>query len=212
MNWKARIVRVLVRAYPGSWRAEYGAELEGLLLSTGLSPAAVADVVRAAAIQHLKRDEPWKLCAVLLALWALICSAWNTARPLSTLFYTAELPSCSILLAGAFWSALRRPGMRFAVWDMTKAACFARLPDLLLCTFWASGILQPAIFDSTGSIAHPGRIALLYLRTSRQVLVNPVSVLSLEICAGMAEGMAVGAAGALLGCLAGRIQKRLRAR
>lgn len=45
MNLKSSLVSALVRLYPAHWRAEYGAELEDLLLARPMGVHAIADVV-----------------------------------------------------------------------------------------------------------------------------------------------------------------------
>lgn len=45
MNMKSWLVTALIRLYPAHWRAEYGAELEDMLLTRPLGVPAIADVV-----------------------------------------------------------------------------------------------------------------------------------------------------------------------
>ena len=59
---------LLLRTYPRPWREEYGPELAGILSRKRLTPALIADVLASSARQHLRRD-PWKICALGLALW-----------------------------------------------------------------------------------------------------------------------------------------------
>ena len=62
----------MLRAYPRSWRGEYGEELAGLLARRRLTFAVVADVLRGALGQHFHRDAPWKICGTGLALWFMM--------------------------------------------------------------------------------------------------------------------------------------------
>ena len=60
--------RDLVRLFPRNWRARYGAEFEALLESTRLTPPAVADVVRQAAVERVVHTVVGRLVAgVVLA-------------------------------------------------------------------------------------------------------------------------------------------------
>lgn len=66
MTTKHRIVSVLLRVYPASWRREYGAELEHVLLDAPLGPAAVADVCWNGFRQRLRVAEPAAIVGLFL--------------------------------------------------------------------------------------------------------------------------------------------------
>ena len=69
--------KLLLLAYPRSWRDEYGEELAGLLASKRLTFAAVADILGSALTQHFRRDDPWKICGAGLALWFIRTRLWT---------------------------------------------------------------------------------------------------------------------------------------
>jgi hypothetical protein len=68
MTWR----KLLLSAYPRSWRDEYGEEFAGLLANRRPTFALVVDILASAARQHLRRDEPWKICGAGLAVWFLM--------------------------------------------------------------------------------------------------------------------------------------------
>jgi hypothetical protein len=94
MTWR----NLLLYGYPRSWREEYGEELAGILAQTRLTPRLVGNVVTNGVRQHLRRDDPWKLCGAGLALWILM------ARPLLAAF-GAHGP-VFVLKSFAFWYAV----------------------------------------------------------------------------------------------------------
>ena len=56
---------LLLRAYPRSWRQEYGEEMADILAQSRLNLALMSNVLRSAAIQRWRRTEPWKKYALL---------------------------------------------------------------------------------------------------------------------------------------------------
>jgi len=127
---------LLLRAYPRSWRGEYGEELAGVLVQKRLTLGVVADVAGNGARQHLLRDEPWKICAAALALWnltvLLLAAArfFITTRP--TLLWCYSVGFLFLFVAGA-WTVLRR---KSGIWRATaasaKAALAGHAPDIVL--------------------------------------------------------------------------------
>jgi hypothetical protein len=51
------VIGLLLRLYPGRWRERYGDELKSLVSETGLGPAAVLDITRAAARERQRSAE-----------------------------------------------------------------------------------------------------------------------------------------------------------
>ena len=58
MTTKQRVVAALLRIYPASWRHEYGAELEDLLVARPLTAAVVTDVFSNGMRHRLRATEP----------------------------------------------------------------------------------------------------------------------------------------------------------
>jgi len=98
---------LLIRAYPRSWREEFGPELAGILANRKLTPALIADVLASAALQHLRHD-PWKICALGLALWtsSLLIMAFEGfvgRQVFLWCYFTGQL----FLFAAGAWTGLR---------------------------------------------------------------------------------------------------------
>jgi len=115
---------ILVRAYPRSWRAEYGEELGAILGQRTLSVRVVANVLAGAFRQHLRRDEPWKICGAFLVVWM---SLGVFLRP--GLLY--EIPVPVILAAGAWSFWRKRLGIWDAAIDAVKVTILSLVPDAL---------------------------------------------------------------------------------
>jgi hypothetical protein len=121
MNTKHRIVAALLRLYPASWRREYGAELEDLLLTRPLTAAVAADVVSNGLRQRLRAAEPATLLGlVILALvtGAFAYGADPVVRPsgitwpplvVSWMNPSTELYVLLLVLCGA-WTNLKYGG------------------------------------------------------------------------------------------------------
>lgn len=119
---------LLVRLYPRSWRKEYGAELAGILAQESLTLSVVADVLVSAARQHLRRDAPWKICSLGLALWTT-CLAIIALERFVTFgqFLCCYIVGQLFLSAAGAWTALRENS---GVWRATAASAkAAMLPD-----------------------------------------------------------------------------------
>jgi len=117
---------LLLRAYPRSWRDEYGEELAGVLAQKRLTPGVVADVLGNGVRQHLFRDEPWKICGAGLALWnltvlLLAAGRFFTTRPTFMWCYMAGF--LVLFVAGA-WTVLQK---KTGVWRATAASAKAAL-------------------------------------------------------------------------------------
>jgi len=103
MTWR----NLLVRAYPRSWRDEYGEELAGILAERRLTLRVAADVLVNALMQHFHRDAPWEICGVGLALWFLmyrLVAVFNHSRPFLLWYWSAGL---LIVLAAGAWTVAR---------------------------------------------------------------------------------------------------------
>jgi hypothetical protein len=126
---------LLLRAYPRSWRYEYGEELAGVLAQKRLTFPLVADVLGNGARQHLLRDEPWKICAAGLALWnltvlLLVFGRFFTSRPALAWCYMAGF---LFLFGAGAWTVVRKNS---AIWRATAVSAMAALvghsPDIVL--------------------------------------------------------------------------------
>jgi hypothetical protein len=123
---------LLLRAFPRSWRDEYGEELAGVLAQRRLTVSAVVDLLGNGARQHLYRDEPWKICGGALFLWNLtvLLFARFLTRPS---FLWCSMAGFLFLFGAGAWTVLRK---RSGIWRATAASAKAALvghaaPDLL---------------------------------------------------------------------------------
>jgi hypothetical protein len=113
---------LLIRAYPRSWRDEFGSELAGILANRKLTPAVVSDVLASAALQHFRRD-PWKICTVGFGLWTsglLIFALEGLVDRLafSRCYFAGQL----FLFAAGAWTGLREDS---GIWRATTASAKA---------------------------------------------------------------------------------------
>ncbi len=114
---------LLIRAYPRSWRDEFGLEFAGVLANEKLKLVVIADVLFSATIQHLRRD-PWKICGLSLTLWTgalmITASTGLVNRPALVVCYFAG--QLCLFAAGA-WTGLREScGLSRAMAASAKAA------------------------------------------------------------------------------------------
>jgi hypothetical protein len=126
--------KLLLRTYPRSWRAEYGPELAGILARTRLTPALLADVLAGGVRQHLRRDAPWKLCALGLALWTsgLLLAALQGLLSRSVFLCGYAAGQLFLLAAGAWTVRRENSGIRRATAASAKAALIPAVACLLV--------------------------------------------------------------------------------
>jgi len=117
---------LLLRAYPRSWRYEYGEELAGILAQKRLTLAVMADVVGNGARQHLYRDEPWKICGVGLVLWNSADFAAGSSLPYAS-FVRLYLAGFLFLFVAGAWTVLRK---KSGVWRGAAASITVALIGL----------------------------------------------------------------------------------
>jgi hypothetical protein len=121
---------LLIRAYPRSWRDEFGPELAGILAGRKLTPALIADVLTSAALQHF-RDDPWKICALGLSLWTsgllLVALQGFVDR---VVFLWCYFAGQLFLFAAAAWTGLREHS---GVWSAMTASAKAALVPVAVC-------------------------------------------------------------------------------
>src|SRR5262245_39430336 len=148
---KTTLVRWLLRLYPKAWRAEYGAELEGVLLARPLTAAIVLDIARSAMWQRGRATQvsTWVGIGLMLAVIGAIVSNIIASppyqpsvlpehielvqKPLRSEFYVL------VLLCLGFWTTLtgsRSPG-RAAV----RASIIASIPIALTGLLMVMGVL-----------------------------------------------------------------------
>ncbi|HKE21728.1 MAG TPA: hypothetical protein VKB88_05010 [Bryobacteraceae bacterium] len=122
---------LLVRAYPKSWRDEFGPELADILAHRELTPGVIADVLASSVRQHLRRD-PWKICALVFAFWtAVVLIALLQGLVTFNEFMRCYFAGQLFLVAAGAWTILRKNS---GIWKATTAAVKAALLPLAMCT------------------------------------------------------------------------------
>ena len=91
---RTRLVSWLLRLYPHAWRAEYGAELRGMLLRRPLSAAIVVDVAMSALWQRVRAMEASTVAGIGLMLVTIAALVSNVMAPPGTRSQSAST-SCS---------------------------------------------------------------------------------------------------------------------
>jgi hypothetical protein len=72
MTIKFRLIQILWRLYPSSWRDEYAEELEALLRLQPITALVIGDVLLSAGRQLLRPDQPWKIGGLFLLGWSAL--------------------------------------------------------------------------------------------------------------------------------------------
>jgi hypothetical protein len=123
---KPRIVAALLRLYPAAWRAEYGPELEGILLARPLGPRVIVDVLWNGLRQRARASEPSTILGlasmlVVLAVFilgggaygrgsdALLLSTWKILPTVAVTFLAAGVFALLQVACGC-WTHLRHRG------------------------------------------------------------------------------------------------------
>jgi hypothetical protein len=114
---KTLLVALLMHLYPRAWRAEYGAELERMLLARRLGAAVTIDVAASAAWQRMRAIEASAVAGIGLMLVTIAVLVWNVMAPPSYASFSersgllqrpmrSELYVLVIAVVG-FWTAFR---------------------------------------------------------------------------------------------------------
>ncbi|MBZ5580252.1 MAG: hypothetical protein LAP40_27155 [Acidobacteriia bacterium] len=86
-----RLVRVIARLYPKSWRDRYGVEFDALLDDAGADARTAADVLAGALLMQI-RTWKWIASATMLAVTVFSALAWQAGRR------TYESPGANLIL------------------------------------------------------------------------------------------------------------------
>ena len=186
---------ILVRAYPRSWRKEYGEELAGVLGQRALSVGVVADVLAGALRQHLRRDAPWKICGAFLFLW-------TSFRLFVRSGSTDALPLVIFVLAGAWTVWRKHSGMPEAGRAAVLVAILSIVPDALsLLLYGPMPVVSP-----DGAVVYKWGAYISVSGVIKFGWWQYVEILPLVLVAGATLGFA----GALVGKFVDGIREGLR--
>ena len=169
MNARRWIVATLMRAYPKGWRAEYGEELEDLLLAQEFGLWTVVDVLVSGLSERMRHPEPGVLCGVgmlvLVALgvianiaaWPASAVAWAnllqaSGKTLPTVVVTPFSSELYVfLLTGCGWWAVARRGATVTQAGAAAARLtfVAGLPVIVVGLLLWFGVLDLVMLDGT---------------------------------------------------------------
>jgi hypothetical protein len=193
------LVAGLIRLYPSRWRAEYGAELAGVLLQRPLGAGAVLNVVCNAVWQQLRMQEPWLIVGAPLLVWVFVLWIALLSAPGYAAHIGGEPAWVGLVLffSTGCWTVLRRGhgGGRAAL----KLCMIVALPffgaGLLVLMHAMRVVTEPAggVGFRLGTSAGQGRGDLFTIFVAGPVMQIP--------CAGLIGW---------LGGLAGRVFRRAR--
>ena len=133
MTVRHGVIGALLRAYPRTWRGEYGEELAGILARKRLTLRAIANVIGNGALQRLYGEDPWKICGAGLALWTCLGLVLSTdSRLAPSVARWCSLAPLPVLFATGAWTVLRKKaGSHEAGVAAAKAAVFCFFPEVL---------------------------------------------------------------------------------
>jgi len=183
---------LLIRAYPRSWRNQFGPELAGILAKRKMTPVLVADVLASAILQHLRHD-PWKIWALGSAVWTfslLILASQGTIGRSAFLwcYFAGQL----LLFAAGAWTGLRNDS---GIWNALSASAKAALVPVAGCIAVSSLAIVQYYGGSPGLHGH----GVTYWIGKNVVVTTFASLL-------------FGLAGASFGRVVNRFRRTLRAR
>ena len=194
MNTKRAVVALLLATYPKAWRAEYGAELEDLLLARKLTVRIVANVLVSGVWQRLRRADPAVLCGLAMLVlvsvgllaniadWPLFVFDWTTvlepsAKTLPTIVmrpgpFGSEL--YVLVLAGCGWWVVAHRGgtVRQAGAAAAKISLLAGVPVMVAGLLVWLGALDLVVL-APGVPSAPSEGALTYTYYDDSLRVPP---------------------------------------
>jgi type II secretory pathway component PulM len=142
---KTLLVALLMHLYPRAWRAEYGAELERMLLARRLGAAVTIDVAASAAWQRMRAIEASAVAGIGLMLVTIAVLVWNVMAPPSYASFSerigllqrpmrSELYVLVIAVVG-FWrpvvARIRQGAPRFARRSSARSRWWSSAPDVV---------------------------------------------------------------------------------
>ena len=174
---RTRLVSWLLRLYPHAWRAEYGAELRGMLLRRPLSAAIVVDVAMSALWQRVRAMEASTVAGIFLMLVTIAALVSNVMAPPEYAFSERidllQRPMRSelyvLLMAGlGFWMALR--GNHWPGRAAIRASIIASIPLVVVGVLMWAGILSfVELSPGQSPISSDGGIIYAFYKGQQQI-------------------------------------------
>jgi hypothetical protein len=205
MRITERIIAVLLRVYPASWRAEYGLELAELLHVRPLRLRIVGNVVWNGMRQRLRTADASTVFGLAMMLVVLVEFAWNIVSPLPHDFswtvllrdssitfprvivtlFRSELYAWLLILIGCFTHVRHGGAIAQSGKAAVKASFLAGLPIMAAGVLMLFGILRvitlgpadmPTSFQQHG-FAYTYYDALHQSPGSLDILIAPLAAL-----------------------------------
>jgi len=128
------VIRLLLALYPAAWRARYGDELADLLDETGVRPAVVVDVARAAIRERVRALHP----SVIGGASMVFGPAWRHPEGWAAAGLALLSPTLAFVTASIAAYQLGITSLLVVTEPLTAWLATARLADLVL-------VLAPAV-------------------------------------------------------------------
>jgi hypothetical protein len=174
---RTRLVSWLLRLYPRAWRAEYGAELSGMLLRRPISAAIVVDVAMSALWQRVRAMEASTVAGIGLMLVTTAALVWNIIAPPAAGFSERidllQRPMRSelyvlVMACLGFWSASR--GNRWPGRAAIRASIIASIPLVVVGVLMWAGILGfVELSPGQSPISTDGGIVYAFYKGQQQI-------------------------------------------
>ena len=173
---RSTLARVLMRLYPPSWRAEYGDELNDILLARPLTARVVADIVWNGLVQRGRAAAPSTILGasmMLLVLANIVSSAsayrdvlFSPLRATHMTYPTVEIALVKnevyvlLTILCGYWTQRRyRRGPKRAGWAAMRMSLITGTPVIAVGVLHAVGLMD-ATFLTNGD-ARPGAWMLI---------------------------------------------------
>ena len=196
MKKDAKVIKLLVRAYPAVWRRSYGEELVALLEERPLTLTIIRDVFQNGLLQRARHAGAWQLGGIALAMWLIAGTSLNSIRVFPQWGYALfwQMNVCALLAIG-YASVVRDHKSRIAsALAAGKASVVGVAPELALAVLWLTGLVHPTISQLNGSPMVVGHgITDLCIRTD--VTIPPTHLFLVPIVSGIC-GVIAGGVGA----------------
>lgn len=173
---RSTLARVLMRFYPPAWRAEYGDELNHILLSRPFGARVIADVLWNAMVQRARAATPSTILGVsmmLLVLANILVSAsayrevlFPPLRATHMTYPTVEIALVKnevyvlLTILCGYWTQRRYGrGPKRSGWAAMRMSLIAGTPVIAVGVLHAVGLLDAAFL--TNGDARPGALMLI---------------------------------------------------
>jgi len=196
MKKDAKVIKLLLHAYPAVWRGSYGEELVGLLEERPMTLTVVRNVLQNGLLQRARDARAWQLGSIALVIWLIAGTSLNSIRVFPQWGYSLfwQMNVCSLLVIG-YASVVRDHKSRLAsALAAGTASVVGVVPEVALAALWLAGLVHPTISQLNGSPMVVGHgVTDLCIRADANI--PPTQLLFAPIVAGIC-GVIAGGVGA----------------